>query len=178
VVVRPLVVHVARLRRSLGSTLRVQLSAPLDEELLAPATPADSRVPERAEADSNFLLESYEGGIMVTGIVRAPWVGVCRRCTETVEGVLHLALRERYCDPPGRDEPEDEEAYPIVDDTVDLGLMVHEAILAELPMAPLCREDCLGLCPHCGIDRNEQQCGCVAPRDLRWASLDVLRSTS
>jgi len=176
--VSPLVVHVVQLRRAHGTTVRRRQRAPLDLEALAPATLADSRVPDGAEADCDLCLESFDGGVMVTGIIRAPWVGVCRRCTAAVEGELHISLKERYCDPPTRGEPEDEEAYPIVDDVIDLGPMVHEAILGELPLAPLCREDCRGLCPLCGIDRNEESCDCVAPRDPRWASLDVLRSTS
>jgi uncharacterized protein len=178
VAVSPLVVHVVQLRRANGATTRRRQPVPLDLEALAPATIADSRVPEGAEADCDLLLESFDGGVMVTGTVQAPWVGVCRRCTAPVEGELRVWLKERYCDPPARGEPEDEEAYPIVDDVIDLGPMVHEAILGELPLAPLCREDCQGLCPHCGIDRNEESCDCVAPPDLRWASLDVLRSTS
>ncbi|MGH9046630.1 MAG: YceD family protein, partial [Acidimicrobiales bacterium] len=124
------------------------------------------------------LLESYLGGIMVTGMVAVGWVGVCRRCTIPVKGRLDISLKERCCDPPGRGEPEDEDAYRILDDEIDLAVMVHEAILADLPLAPLCREDCAGLCGFCGIDRNEETCTCVAPRDPRWASLDVLRSTS
>jgi uncharacterized protein len=52
---------------------------------------------------------------------------------------------------------------------------VRDAIVLELPMAPLCRDDCRGLCPQCGADRNEADCGCVAPADPRWANLDVLR---
>jgi uncharacterized protein len=178
VVVGPLVVPVAKLRRRSGSTARVEVIAPLDEERLAPASDADSGVPAGAVAECRFLLESYTGGIMVTGRLSVPWRGVCRRCTGPVDGLLDIALKERYCDPPARGEPEDEEAYPIVEDTVDLGLLVHEAILAELPLAPLCAEDCKGLCPFCGIDRNAERCSCVAPRDPRWASLDVLRSTS
>lgn len=176
--VGPLVVHVARLRRSLGTTEREMHEAPLDNDLLAPATPADSTVPEGALARCDFVLESYDGGVMVTGTIVAPWVGVCRRCTAPVSGQLAVSIKERFCDPPPRGDPDDEEAYPIVDDVADLGPMVHEAILGELPMAPLCRQDCRGLCPHCGVDRNEERCDCVAPRDQRWASLDVLRSTS
>jgi uncharacterized protein len=178
VAVGPLVVHVARLRRSLGATTHLAVHAPLDSDALAPPTIADSGVPEGAQAECDFMLESYPGGVMVTGRVQAPWRGVCRRCTAPVEGVLELSMKERFCDPPSRGEPEDEEAYPIVEDTVDLGPMLNEAILTELPLAPLCRDDCLGLCPHCGVDRNEEECSCVAPRDLRWASLDVLRPTS
>ncbi|MGH9082909.1 MAG: DUF177 domain-containing protein [Acidimicrobiales bacterium] len=49
-------------------------------------------------------------------------------------------------------------------------------MVLDLPMAPLCRQACRGLCPVCGIDRNGESCVCVAPRDPRWANLDVLRS--
>ena len=43
------------------------------------------------------------------------------------------------------------------------------------PSVPLCRPDCLGLCPTCGADRNEEPCTCAEPGDPRWAALDVLR---
>jgi len=107
--------------------------------------------------------------------VRAPWVGVCRRCAEPVEGELTIHVQERFADAP-LSGPSDEDLYPIApDDTIDLGPMARDAIVLELPMAPLCRDDCKGLCPQCGANRNEGDCGCVAPRDPRWANLDVLR---
>ncbi|MGH8995366.1 MAG: YceD family protein [Acidimicrobiales bacterium] len=176
--VGPLVVHVARLRRPSGTAVRVHEKVRLDPDALAPATVADSGVPEGAEAEVDVLVEPYVGGLMVTGTVTSPWLGVCRRCTAAARGVLEVPVQERFCEPPGPDEPEDAEAYPIADDAIDLAPLVHEAVLGELPLAPLCREDCQGLCPWCGIDRNEERCACVAPRDPRWASLDVLRSTS
>ena len=133
--VGPLVVRVARLRRSVGTTEREVLTAPLDAETLAPATVADCTVPDGAEAACDLVLESYPGGVMVTGTVAAPWVGVCRRCTIPVAGRLDISVKERFCDPPPRGEPEDEEAYPIVDEAIDLAPVVHEAILGELPRA-------------------------------------------
>jgi uncharacterized protein len=80
-------------------------------------------------------------------------------------------VHERFGDAPIAED----ELYPIVDDTIDLGPLVRDAIVLELPMAPLCREDCRGLCPQCGADRNEGDCSCAAPKDPRWANLDVLR---
>ena len=62
-------------------------------------------------------------------------------------------------------------------DLVDLAPLVHDAILLDLPLAPLCREDCRGLCPHCGIDRNDASCDCQVPINPRWATLDELRFT-
>ncbi len=66
---------------------------------------------------------------------------------------MHVAVDERFVDHP---EPGDEDAYPIENDFVDLAPMVHDAILLELPLAPLCREECRGLCP---VLRNRPQRG-------------------
>jgi uncharacterized protein len=187
----PFVVHVARLRRVAGTRWHEVRRGPVDpEHLLGPGPEgtgpggvqrlrsADSTVPEGAEATCDVTLQSFDGGVMVTGTVQVRWQGVCRRCTVQVGGELLIPVRERFTEPGRRygDPDDDEEAYPIVDDELDLGPMVHDAVVLELPLAPLCREDCRGLCPHCGADRNEESCGCVAPRDPRWANLDVLRS--
>src|ERR1700722_15040108 len=148
----PFVVSVARLRRVQGT--RVQ------EERRGPLEAAEVIVPFRA-ADSP---------------IRARWEGLCSRCTVPVDGELFVAVRERFCDEPTAGRPDDEDAYGIADDMVDLEPMLLDSLFPELPLAPLCRADCAGLCQHCGTDRNESSCDCVAPVDLRWANLDVLRS--
>jgi uncharacterized protein len=175
----PFVVHVARLRRNLGASqreCRIGVFDPTGSS--GPPRPVDSAVPAGAEATADVRLEPFSGGVMVKGTVSAPWVGVCRRCTVPVGGELVLSVKERFADPPEPGEPEDDLAYPIVDDELDLGPMLREAIVLELPLAPLCRDDCAGLCPHCGIDRNVESCDCVAPKDPRWATLDALRTSN
>jgi uncharacterized protein len=172
----PFVVHVARLRRgsaSLHETRRgeVALAGPLQEEGIDPGR---SVVPAGAQAEVDVTLVPFEGGIDVEGTVTAPWVGTCRRCAVSVSGTLRVPVRERYADEPLA-ASSDDDLYPISDDTMDLGPLVRDALVLELPMAPLCRPDCAGLCPVCGADRNAGDCGCVVPRDPRWANLDVLR---
>jgi uncharacterized protein len=170
----PFIVHVARLRRNAGATSHevrrgpVVLAGPLDELGIDPGR---SVVPLDAEAECDITLRAFDGGIDADGTVRAPWEGICRRCTIPVTGELSIAVRERF----GAAPIAEDELYPIVDDTIDLGPLVRDAIVLDLPMAPLCREDCKGLCPQCGADRNESECSCVAPPDPRWANLDVLR---
>ena len=172
----PFVVHVARLRRS-GEPVHevrrgeVALAGPLHE---AGIDPGRSVVPAGAEAGADVTLHPFEGGIDVEGTVSAPWEGICRRCTEPVTGQLRVHVHERFADDPVATAA-DEELYPIAGDDIDLAPLVRDAIVLELPMAPLCRDDCAGLCPQCGANRNEGDCGCVAPRDPRWANLDVLR---
>ena len=54
--------------------------------------------------------------------------------------------------------------------------MVREEVLLAIPDAPLCRDDCPGLCPVCGADLQTAPCGCeTAVGDDRWAVLDQLR---
>ena len=93
-------------------------------------------------------------------------------CSAPVLGLSSVAVNERFTDERG---PGDEETYLIEHDFVDLAPLAHDAILLDLPLAPLCRSDCRGLCLYCGIDRNEATCECQAPHDPRWATLDALQ---
>jgi uncharacterized protein len=55
--------------------------------------------------------------------------------------------------------------------------VVREQILLAVPLKLTCREDCKGLCPHCGKNRNLEACGCaVRPEEPRWAALKDIRS--
>jgi len=172
-VASPYLVPVAHLMRDIPSTTGVVFRAPFDaDHEFAPRGPAETDVDPEALVDVTLTLQSFRGGLRAKGHVAAPWFGVCRRCSAAVLGVSDVAVDERFVDHP---EPGDDEAYPIENDEIDLAPMVHDAILLDLPLAPLCREDCAGLCPYCGIDRNEGSCDCAAPVDPRWATLDGLR---
>ncbi len=60
-------------------------------------------------------------------------------------------------------------------DGLELKEILREQVLLALPMQRICREDCKGICPVCGKDRNAGDCGCVArPADDRWAALKNL----
>jgi hypothetical protein len=155
-VASPYLVPVAQLLRDVPSTLDVDFEAPFDEtHEFSPKGPAETDVFGEATVRVRLRLESFNGGLHAKGHVEAPWHGA-------------------FVDERG---PGDEETYLIENDFVDLAPLVHDAIFLDLPLAPLCGEDCQGLCPYCGIDRNEATCDCQAPVDARWATLDGLRFT-
>ena len=135
----------------------VAQAGPLDE---AGIDPGRSVVPSGAEAECDVTLVPFAGGIDVDGTVSAPWAGVCRRCAEPVSGELRIHVHERYADGP-LSGPSDEEIYPIDDDVVDLGPLVRDAIVLELPMAPLCTQDCAGLCPSAGRTSTRAPAGAL-----------------
>ncbi|HZT68072.1 MAG TPA: DUF177 domain-containing protein [Acidimicrobiales bacterium] len=132
-----------------------------------------SRVRPGSEIDVNVLLEPVTHGVMVSGRVDAQWEGECRRCLGQATGALHAEVRELY-----EEHSSGDETYPLAGDELDLEPLARDAVLLELPQAPLCREECRGLCPTCGADLNEVRCECPpAGGDPRWAALDSLRQT-
>lgn len=138
---------------------------------------ADTTVPADAVTSVDVVLSTVHGGIEVAGTVATRWEGECRRCLRTIGGDLLAEVRELYRQrDAGEADDEDEETYPLGGDQLDLEPLARDAVLLGLPLAPLCRPDCAGLCPTCGADLSDGACGCPpAAGDPRWGMLDLLR---
>jgi uncharacterized protein len=116
-------------------------------------------------------LERISDGIVVHGTVSGEFESECSRCLAPVRARFETPVRELF----ERDVIEGE-TYPLEGEEVDLELPVRDTALLDLPTTPLCRDDCAGLCPHCGIDRNETTCTCDPnPPDPRWDALRDLK---
>ncbi len=116
-------------------------------------------------------LESISEGVTVVGEVGAHWHGACRRCLDDVEGDLVAPVSEIFSD-----RPIEGETYPIGNNQIDLAEMTRDAVLFELPTAPLCRDDCPGPAADVFPVTVESDDEPAEPqRDPRWAALDVLR---
>ena len=123
----------------------------------------------------DLLATSNLDGVVVVGTITMPWRALCRRCLAEVTGTADIGVDEVYQDP-NELTVGDDDAFPIEGDQIDLVPAVREAVLLELPDDVLCREECAGICPVCGIDRNQGACECdTTVRDDRWAALDQLR---
>ena len=165
VATRPFVVEVAALRRQPGSRRRVVTASGRFSSLEVSGSAFD---PDE-DVVFDAVLESVTGGILVSGIVRAPWQGECRRCLELATGMIEAEICELCVE-----HVDDEESYELAGDLLDLAPLARDACILELPLAPLCSTDCRGLCPSCGANRNLEPCGCGVSSDPRWASLAVL----
>lgn len=162
----PFVVNVGGLRRVAGTR-----RAECRRGTMADLAVSGSAVPEGGEVVVDVVLEAVPGAVVVSGAVEAPWRGECRRCLGEAGGDLRAEVRELF-----EEQPDPDQTYPLGGDRLDLAPMARDAVLLELPLAPLCTEGCRGLCLNCGADRNRLDCGCVAEsRDDRWAALDALR---
>ncbi len=163
----PFVVNAAELLRRPGTQKSVSLSVPIADLDIAD----DPRFPATAEVVVRLELESMSDGIVVDGDVSVPWHGTCRRCLADTAGVSVSEVHELY-----QRTLTDPDAFEIVGDQLDLKPIARELVLLDAPSTPLCTPDCRGLCPVCGVNRNETACSCDGTvTDPRWAALDQLR---
>jgi len=130
------------------------------------------------------VLSYYRAGteLFFNGELKATTRAVCARCAEEFEGLnirnfRYILVPRVIGDHNGRDEQGDDLEFAVYDgDEVDLAPLVQEQVLLALPTRPLCREDCRGLCPQCGLNLNEHQCTCRGDRlDSRLAVLHKLK---
>ena len=114
------------------------------------------RSPVRVHGD--YVFDS--GVIVMTGIIEAEADDRCSRCGKPVVVRLRIPFTERFVK---ESSGEEDDVYPYSGDVLCPDRMVMDQVFLSYPMTPLCREDCKGLCPVCGTDRNERDCGCEAP---------------
>jgi len=105
-------------------------------------------VPEGAELELDIQLERVTDGVLVIGTVRAPLAGECARCLDTFTSATEVRFTELFTHDAG---DEDADGYLLDGDLLDLEPALRDALVLELPLAPLCAEDCQGLCSECGV---------------------------
>jgi len=137
-------------------------------------------------------LDIYAEGnhVFATGSFKGDLTVACSRCVEPVKLVIDERLMVTFMPKSempaddveaeeGAEVPaEDLDLFPYEDDFVDLEPLFREQFVLAVPYAPLCKEDCKGLCPQCGTDLNTGTCTCSAPVDPRFAGLKNLKLPS
>ena len=125
----------------------------------------------------------------IEGEVNASPVLECSRCLKSSKQDIvgnfsfvarHLNKGETIPAYPDDDSNEDDLIYIAHDeDSIDIAEFVHDALLLSIPFKPVCSEDCKGLCPICGNNLNEGECGCNRKsNDPRWQALSGISSDS
>jgi uncharacterized protein len=106
------------------------------------------RVPVGAELELDIQLEGVTEGVLVTAVVTAPLVGECARCLEAFSSVTSVRFQELFTLAEGA---ADADGYVLDAGLLDLEPALRDALVLELPLSPLCAEDCRGLCSECGV---------------------------
>ena len=131
---------------------------------------AVARVAEGTELEIDGRMESVHEGILASGEIRTDASAECVRCLEPIQVDIEADFQElfAYSDQDGYD-------YAVVDETIDLGPIVRDQVVLQLPFQPMCSPDCPGLDPETGLKRPD---GWQAPTedrlDPRWDALREL----
>lgn len=128
----------------------------------------------------DFQLSPFRRDIRVGLRLQTVAILSCSRCLKPFPFPVSARARFTLCrvspDVPLKKELElsleDLESGYFEGEEIDLSGLIHEQIVLSFPMKPLCHEECKGLCPRCGVDRNIEPCQCDGPRlDPRWEPL-------
>ena len=140
----PFLIPVSDLLAASGSRRSVQIDAPIEWGFeLAAVGP---------QLHAELLLENAFGVLVVRGIVETTRGFTCQRCLTEWAEPLHVEVTEAL----GFDD--DEDGYALDGDTADLEPVLRDALLLDVSLRPLCRDDCPGICATCGADLNTDSC--------------------
>jgi uncharacterized protein len=154
-------------------------------------------LPAELEEPFRVTVSAYQVGedLLLEGEVQGSLPLECGRCLTRYRHALREPFR-LVLEPAGVRQPSDPEGAEALarygmclaeeleagwyrGSEIDLSGFVHDVVCLALPVKPLCREECKGLCPRCGADRNTGPCGCPeTPGDSPFAVLEALRGGS
>ena len=174
-----------QLGRQAGSALTQTRTVPAPDDLHLELI----GVPVGADVALEVRFEAVSEGVLATGTAIAPLAGECARCLTPLTSSVTVGFQELYLYAEGRhdkhekydkhdeqEEQDDEGLYHLDGDLLDLEPAFRDAVVLALPMSPLCREDCPGLCVDCGVpladagpDHRHE-----GAADPRWAALEQL----
>ena len=174
-----------QLSRQAGSALTQTRTVPAPDDLRLELI----EVPAGADVALEVRFEAVSEGVLATGTAIAPLAGECARCLVPLASSVTASFQELYLYADGRhdkqgkhdrhdrhdeeDEQDEQELYHLSGDQLDLEPAFRDAVVLALPMSPLCREDCPGLCAECGVPLADAgpDHGHDDATDPRWAAL-------
>ena len=159
----------------------LELDLELPAALVGAALAGTGVQPDSARLRARVELEKAGPDVFARGEIAGEIVMPCSRCVGPARQPLAAPFELTFL-PAGavaRTEegevelgPADLDVATYVDEQIDLEEALRAELLLALPIAPLCRDDCKGLCARCGKDLNEGPCACPPePKDDRWAAL-------
>lgn len=139
-----------------------------------------ARIPAGADLDLDIQFEGVTEGVLVTASVTGPVAGECARCLEPVTSVITVRFQELFvlAGDDQLEEPDADDSYRLDGSgLLDLEPALRDAVVLELPLAPLCGEDCEGLCAECGVRLADAEPGhSHEQRGEMWALLKDFRA--
>ncbi len=141
----------------------------------------DLQLEEGVEVDLTFMA-TPTGQVIARGTLTFVPRLQCRRCLEKIrqpvqeEVTLVWAPRDEFQTAEGEEDAGEIRVLELDSNELDVTPAIREEVVLARPVYAVCRQDCKGLCPRCGVNRNEETCDCVLDEpDPRWDALRALK---
>ncbi|MCD1257870.1 DUF177 domain-containing protein [Paenibacillus athensensis] len=150
-----------------GHAVQLQEDMPLDA-----AFAGRSDIVAHGPVHVELHAQHEDGIVKVGGTLAVDLELSCSRCLSHVRQKLELPFQEGFALQPVAGADPEEDIHVVNEDTVELAPFIEENVVVGLPYISLCQDDCQGLCPVCGANRNQHDCGCKQEKiDPRLAGL-------
>lgn len=166
-----MLIDIKSISRSTGASLTIETEISLNE---LDFSFQDYRL-TRPPFFRGLLHNTGDGILSLTGRVSAEFEGACARCLTTVRKELDIPLAESFQPLRTADDSGDKDGYRYDGNQLDIGQAIRDNLLPDILQRLLCREDCRGLCPDCGTNLNEKDCGCAQMREGKASPFDQLK---
>jgi uncharacterized protein len=160
-------VDVARLKNNPGEVKKLAVAVDMP-----PVLSESEKIEFEGPVKLDLVLTNTNNTIVVEGYISAKLSLACGSCLDIFTIPIQAEFSETYYNE-GKEESAGEEYIAYSGDKLDLTTEVVKSIIIALPMRIVCRQDCKGLCPVCGVNRNKENCGCAA--DTVDPRLEVLK---
>jgi len=154
---------------NLASILKEPGTKSAEGQIAGRVGPEAGGIPLAEPADWRVTVTHMGGEFWLSGEIHGEAVMECRRCLKPTRVPIHAYFQHLLAYQPGVEGvklvEEPEEVYYFGEPELDLSGFLYQAFALEMPLTTVCHEDCAGLCPVCGADLNETDCGHV--RELK-----------
>jgi uncharacterized protein len=156
------------LPRRAGEMREYQLDFPLVERIGTPLI----GIEKGEHVKLSIRAEAVDDGILITGSIASKVKGECGRCLTEIESAIDQSFQELYFYESRKPEDDELDFFVMDSDIADLEMAARDAVILALPINPLCRPDCRGLCSICGEKwENLPEGHSHETIDPRWSGL-------
>ena len=133
------------------------------EQHVRPSAELGARYPEGVTLRGK--IERISHGVHLHGRLQGVERETCARCLELFDRPINIDVAETFSEDVAEGEDVPATVSPLVDRQIDISDLVSQLLEVDEPMAPLCSQQCAGICSMCGVNRNVARCTC-APSDV------------
>ena len=152
----------------------LSLNVPLSADWLKEECPDLEAKPLREGLTFKGHLSRQGEDAFLRGAVSGPLQFACARCLEPAKVSVRIPVQVSFVASDEDDEDDDEDDLDVAHfdgDEINIGPELREQIILNMPINPVCREACAGLCPTCGVNRNETACDCASKQEPELGKL-------